>query len=371
VDEKQNSLPEILCVVQVCMEGEISKDSVASSLSQGEQKAGDLIPWTVSQQFQDYEFATLSGARIVRIATHPDYQKMGYGSRALELLNDYYRGVFMNLSESTPKSQKEKEKEKAASSSQVSKLTEEKIAPRKNLPPLLVKLSERPAEDLDYIGTSFGLTSELFKFWKKSGFSMVYLRQTPNEITGEHSCIMIKPLSTSSSSSPSTPAWLENYSKDFKHRFQYLLSYEFTAFPPVLSLSILDPSATLGSSSSILTAGDDNDNQGGLLESSSSSSSKSEMDRYFSIFDIKRLESYSRNLVDYHVITDLVPALAHLYFTKKFPLSLPYLQAAILLGYGLQHKSIDKVSSFPLPLLLSSVLLVLSSFLTFLPSLAL
>jgi N-acetyltransferase 10 len=28
----------------------------------------------------------LSGARVVRIATHPDYQRMGYGSRALELL---------------------------------------------------------------------------------------------------------------------------------------------------------------------------------------------------------------------------------------------------------------------------------------------
>ena len=32
---------------------------------------GDMIPWTISQQFNDNEFATLSGARIVRIATHP------------------------------------------------------------------------------------------------------------------------------------------------------------------------------------------------------------------------------------------------------------------------------------------------------------
>lgn len=32
---------------------------------------GDLIPWTIAQQYNDSEFASLSGARIVRIATHP------------------------------------------------------------------------------------------------------------------------------------------------------------------------------------------------------------------------------------------------------------------------------------------------------------
>jgi tRNA(Met) C34 N-acetyltransferase TmcA len=55
---------------------------------------GDMIPWTISQQFNDNEFATLSGARIVRIATHPDVQKMGYGSRAVDLLISYFQGEF-------------------------------------------------------------------------------------------------------------------------------------------------------------------------------------------------------------------------------------------------------------------------------------
>ena len=40
-----------------------------------------MIPWTVSTQYNDSEFATLSGARIVRIATHPDVQKMGCGEK--------------------------------------------------------------------------------------------------------------------------------------------------------------------------------------------------------------------------------------------------------------------------------------------------
>ena len=58
---------------------------------------GDLIPWTVTQQFQDADFASLSGARVVRIATHPDMGRAGYGSRALALLRRYYQGQLADL----------------------------------------------------------------------------------------------------------------------------------------------------------------------------------------------------------------------------------------------------------------------------------
>ena len=39
------------------------------------------MPWTVSQQFQDPDFPSLSGARIVRIAVHPEMPRAGYGTR--------------------------------------------------------------------------------------------------------------------------------------------------------------------------------------------------------------------------------------------------------------------------------------------------
>lgn len=42
--------------------------------------------------------------------------------------------------------------------------------------------------------------------------------------------------------------------------------------------------------------------------------SKMELDVYLTKYDIKRLEMYSNNLVDYHLVMDLVPALARLYF---------------------------------------------------------
>ena len=59
------------------MEGEISKESARRQLARGQRASGDLIPWTVAQQYLDNEFAHLSGARIVRIATHPDMTRMG------------------------------------------------------------------------------------------------------------------------------------------------------------------------------------------------------------------------------------------------------------------------------------------------------
>jgi N-acetyltransferase 10 len=71
-------------------------------------------------------------------------------------------------------------------------LLEEKLAPRSNLPPLLLRLSERRPERLDYMGVSFGLTQNLLRFWKRAGYVPTYLRQTANNLTGEHSMVMLK-----------------------------------------------------------------------------------------------------------------------------------------------------------------------------------
>ena len=64
------------------------------------------------------------------------------------------------------------------------------------MPPLLTPLDQRTPERLHYLGVSYGVTTKLFNFWGKAGFVPVYMRQTTNELTGEHSCIMIKPLNT-------------------------------------------------------------------------------------------------------------------------------------------------------------------------------
>jgi N-acetyltransferase 10 len=73
ISDDERHLPEPLVVLQVALEGSISKQAIMESLSRGYRAGGDMIPWLVSQQFQDNKFASLSGARVVRIATHPDY----------------------------------------------------------------------------------------------------------------------------------------------------------------------------------------------------------------------------------------------------------------------------------------------------------
>lgn len=58
-------------------------------------------------------------------------------------------------------------------------LLEESIKPRANLPPLLVNLEDRRPEKLHYLGVSFGLTQELFRFWRKHSFYPFYVGQIP------------------------------------------------------------------------------------------------------------------------------------------------------------------------------------------------
>uniref|UniRef100_A0A8C0FYX5 RNA cytidine acetyltransferase n=1 Tax=Bubo bubo TaxID=30461 RepID=A0A8C0FYX5_BUBBB len=313
VPPTQNSLPEVLAVVQVCMEGEISRQSIMNSLSRGKKASGDLIPWTVSEQFQDPDFGGLSGGRVVRIAVHPDYQGMGYGSRALTLLQMYYEGKFPCLEEETI----QKPKEIATVSSETVSLLEEVVTPRKDLPPLLLKLSERQAENLDYLGVSYGLTPRLLKFWKRAGFVPIYLRQTPNDLTGEHSCIMLKMLNEEDTEQE---PWLTAFWKDFRRRFLSLLSYQFSTFSPSLALNILQN------------------------KNIKQQPHRAELESVFIPYDLKRLEMYSRNMVDYHLIMDMVPTIARMFFLNQMgDISLSAAQSALFLGIGLQHKSLDQL----------------------------
>jgi N-acetyltransferase 10 len=73
IKDDESHLPEPLVVLQVALEGNISKQAIMDGLTRGMRTDGDMIPWLVSQQFQESKFALLSGARVVRIATHPDY----------------------------------------------------------------------------------------------------------------------------------------------------------------------------------------------------------------------------------------------------------------------------------------------------------
>jgi N-acetyltransferase 10 len=200
-------------------------------------------------------------------------------------------------------------------------LKDDKIGVRdpENMPPLLLRLSERPPKEvLQWLGVSYGITQQLHKFWKRSGYTPVYVRQTSNELTGEHTCIMLKEINKTLE----RKEWLDAFSWDFRKRFIELLAYQFREFSPSMVLGILESSKSQKSEHQLVDS--------------------LEISRFFTPFDMKRLESYSKNLLDYHVILDLVPAISRLYYLNMLQgVDLSAVQGAIFVGLGLQKKSVD------------------------------
>ncbi|KAJ3865840.1 GNAT acetyltransferase 2-domain-containing protein [Lentinula novae-zelandiae] len=339
--EEADILPHPLAVIQVAFEGRISRESVLSSLSRGLRAGGDLIPWLITQQYQETKFAELSGARIVRVAVGEGVGGMGYGSRAINCLNAYFSGEYFNLDEPETESSAEintRDDKKAT-------LHTEKITVRapNAMPPLLQRLSERRPEQLDYLGVSYGLTGSLLRFWKRLSFVPLYIRHTPSDLTGEHTCVMVRGLN---STTEVEMEWLGEFGADFRTRLLTLLSFpKFRDFGSVLGLSVLE---AINNNTSI-KAVDTRELQGGV---------KALLPSLLTPFDLKRLESYGNNQLDYHVILDLLPLVATLFFQRRLNrpksseasgevnnLSLSAVQSAILLGMGLQRKSVEELET--------------------------
>ncbi|CAN1345010.1 RNA cytidine acetyltransferase 1 [Linum perenne] len=334
VDDTKNQLPDILCVIQVCLEGQISRQSTQKSLREGHQPHGDQIPWKFSEQFRDTTFPTLSGARIVRIATHPHAMKLGYGSAAVKLLTRYYDGQLAGITEQDVDGDLEETpavpvKEAAVKAS----LLEETIQPRINLPPLLEPLRERRAEKLHYLAVSFGLTLDLLRFWRKHKFAPFYIGQIPSAITGEHTCMIIKPLHNDDVEANESEelGFFAPFYQDFRLRFLKLLSSSFRSMEYKLAMSVLDPKINF-------TDAEPNQKQSVVSDGFSKS-----MSDEISPHDMERLRAYTESLADFHLILDIVPVLARQYFRGRIPVSLSSVQASVLLCIGLQQQNITHI----------------------------
>uniref|UniRef100_A0ACD5T8E2 Uncharacterized protein n=2 Tax=Avena sativa TaxID=4498 RepID=A0ACD5T8E2_AVESA len=326
VNESENQLPDILCVIQVCLEGQISRKSAIRSLNEGHAPSGDQIPWKFCEQFQDNVFPSLSGARIVRIAVHPSALRLGYGSAAVNILTRYYTGSMTDFKD---EEEVEEPAVKISEAAEKASLLEESIQPRANLPPLLVNLRDRRPEKLHYLGVSFGLTQELFRFWRKHDFFPFYVGQIPSAVTGEHTCMALSPLNSDDikvGDDKIKSGFLEPFYQDFRQRFRRLLGTSFRHLNFKLAISVLASKIDFSHHEP--------------SENDTSSTLKLLRD-VLSPHDMKRLEAYSNNLVDYHLILDLVPILAHEYFSEKLPVTLHGAQASVLFCMGLQDKDIS------------------------------
>jgi N-acetyltransferase 10 len=316
---------------------------------------------------------------------------MGYGSRAMDLLLAYFQGELAaagsvpsnsNISSSLPRPALGAASASAPASAS---LLEEVVAPTPSaaLPPLLSALGSSSPPVVAYLGVSYGLTSALLSFWTRKRFQVCYVRQTAHDLTGEHSAIMLR--ATAAEEVQARQGWLERLVQDYQRRLLVLLGYALKGLPTSLALTLVDPDKRItaqgNNSQDDVPAQDSNVittilptpgnnlslQSGGTSRSSSSRGSATTgpapgdssalpvhhghlpvtaselLSVHLSYHDLQRLELYTRNLCDYHLILDLLPTLATLLFQHRLATRLSPLQAAILLGVGLQHRDVDSL----------------------------
>jgi len=126
-----------------------------------------------------------------------------------------------------------------------------------------------------------------------------------------------------------TQGWLPMFWADFRRRFVNLLGFEFKKFSPAMALGVITNKLKSDSNTTPMPA--------------------DQLQLLISPYDLKRLEQYSSNMADYHLIMDLLPNLAKIYFLYDVEnLKKPHLgaiQQAILTGIGLQCKTVDTLSA--------------------------
>ncbi len=141
---------------------------------------GHVIPSRIVLHYNFKSFGRLRGWRIVRIATHPEMQGMGFGTRALEHV-------------------------------------------------------EMEARDngIDWIGAGFGATRDLLRFWMRLKFIPVHISPKRNSVTGEYSVLLVKPLSEKAA------RLLDEVLKEFKRRLLNSLHDVYFSLNPLVASYLL------------------------------------------------------------------------------------------------------------------------------------
>lgn len=129
---------KVVCSMQISIEGDALE--IADDMLRGEKINGHMIPDRMVKYYRYKEFAKFKGIRVVRIAVHPKNMNRGIGSKALRMIEERFKN------------------------------------------------------DVDWIGSGFGATHRLLNFWIKNGYKPIHMAPVRNEVSGEYSVIVIKPL---------------------------------------------------------------------------------------------------------------------------------------------------------------------------------
>eukprot|EP00702_Spironucleus_salmonicida_P007154 EST48445.1 N-acetyltransferase-like protein [Spironucleus salmonicida] len=207
-------LPLPICVIHASIEGDLPLIAVEKSLNKQLREDGNMVPWLLSQQFQQPSLSSKTTIRIVRIATNPFFMQRGYGQQAVQQLQKLYSNQ-ISISKLSERVDRDMQNHKIGSS----------------LPPLLLKLDQVSVEKIDYLSVAFGLSSSLFIFYRKLNFLPFYLKASKSHETGENSILMINNFNQIQIFTP--------LNLDFTKRFFRLSSNLFKEIPCDLCFRII------------------------------------------------------------------------------------------------------------------------------------
>ena len=147
----KSKMPEILCFIFLRIENEDSPFNWTHDNFSID--GGSSISKLIEQEYLSSKLLSLHGARVIRIAINPKYDvpEYGYDRRALQLVEEYFKGNF-NI-----------------------KLIDEEVTPIEEVFQKIGinMLDISPRDDclrvLDYIVVSIGMTQGSLKFWRRNG----------------------------------------------------------------------------------------------------------------------------------------------------------------------------------------------------------
>jgi tRNA(Met) cytidine acetyltransferase len=129
----------VVSVALLAREGDLGAD-LRARMYEGERVRGNMLPDVLTTQLRDEDAGTPRGWRVLRIATHPAVRSRGLGSALLAAVEDEADGEF------------------------------------------------------DWVGVGYGATPSLVDFWAANGYVPVHVSTTRNDRSGEHSALMLRPL---------------------------------------------------------------------------------------------------------------------------------------------------------------------------------
>ncbi len=172
---------KIVVSLQLAEEGGFGDEDIERMANREWEPSGHILPHRTIIHHGERRFPKLRGVRIVRIATHPSMMDRGFGSKALEHL-----------------------------------------------------VEEARAQGYDWVGSGFGATEQLMRFWIRNEFVPIHMSPAKNPVSGEYTVLVVRPLNRRSRKV------VQNLNYEFKVRLLNSLHDVYYEMDPRLATTLLD-----------------------------------------------------------------------------------------------------------------------------------